>query len=71
MRAELQRANQHALVLASPGITSLQMRLDACLEEMSRMAGRVLPKIVETALRCLVDHSNQHLARISEAFRDQ
>jgi hypothetical protein len=64
MRAELQQARQQAEVLASPGISGLQSRLDSCFEEMSRMAGRVLSRLELTALRGLVDYSVRHLREI-------
>jgi hypothetical protein len=70
MRAELQQAKEQAEVLASPGITSLQSRLDSCFEETSRMAGRILSRLEVTALRGLVIYSTHHLKEISEKIRD-
>lgn len=70
MRAELQQAKEQAEVLASPGITSLQSRLDSCFEEISRIAGRILSQLEVTALRGLVIYSTHHLKEISEKIRD-
>ncbi len=70
MRAELQQVKQQAEALASPGISSLQSRLDSCFEEMARMAVRILSRLEVTALRGLVDYSMHHLKEISGKIRD-
>lgn len=70
MRAELQQVKEQAEVLASPGITSLQSRLDSCFEEMSRMAVRALSRLEVTGLRGLVGYSINHLKEISAKIPD-
>jgi hypothetical protein len=71
MRAQLQQARQQAETFSSPGVSSLQSRLDSCFEEMSRMAVRILSRLELTALRGLVDYSMRHLKEISGKIPNQ
>jgi capsule polysaccharide export protein KpsE/RkpR len=67
LRAQLKQARD-ASQPAVPGIIQLQMRLDALIEEISRMARRILDPIDRTALQELAVHAIHKLTDVSESL---